>query len=164
MLSYHPALDPYHTAFRYLRTFMLTPRPMEYDRLRLLDLYLLFPEFAADMRLPRSALAWRGRLQARANEYWSTCDRMLLFQQMTPIQKCALSLLEAADLVIQDPGSRMWSVHANQHPIVLAAVERNQEDTEIVGFLSEVLLPLPLTGSQGLKARTGLMEWRYDEA
>lgn len=164
MLSYHPALDPYHTAFRYLRALMLTRRPMEYDRLRLVDLYLLFPEFAGDIRLPRSALAWRSRLQARANEYWSTCDRLLLFQQMTPIQKCALSLLKAADLVIQDPVSRLWSVHDNQHPIVLAAVDRNKEDREIVGFLSEVLLPLKLTGSQGLKARTGLMEWRYDEA
>ena len=69
MLSYHPALDPYHTAFRNVRVFMLARRPIEYDRLRLLDLYLLFPEFVRDTRLPRSARAWRRRLRDRANEY-----------------------------------------------------------------------------------------------
>ena len=60
--------------------------------------------------------------------------------------------------------SRLWSVLTDQHAIVTSAVERNQREEEIVGFLSEVLLPLELTGPQGLKARTGLMEWRYDEA
>lgn len=143
---------------------MLARRPVEYDRLRLLDLYLLFPEFARAIRLPRSALAWRRRLPVRANQYWSTCDRLLLFRQMTPIQKCALSLLEATGLIAQDPGSRQWSVVNGQHPIVTSAVERNREDGVVVAFLAEVLLPLRLTGRQGLKARTGLMEWRYDEA
>ena len=164
MLSYHPALDPYHTAFRYLRVLLLGRRPMEYDRLRLLDLYLLFPEFAVDIRLPKHAISWRKKLKGRANEYWSTCDRMLLLQQMTPIHKCALGLLDATGLVVQDSVSRLWSVVADQHPIATSAVERNREDEEIVSFLSEVLLPLELTGPQGLKARTGLIEWRYDEA
>ena len=82
---------------------------------------------------------------------------------MTPIQKCALALLEATSLVVQDPVSRLWSVLTDKHPIVTSAVERNQKDEQIVGFLSEVLLPLELTGPHGLKARTGLMEWRYDE-
>ena len=163
MLSYHPALDPYHTAFRNLRVFMLARRPIEYDRLRLLDLYLLFPEFAADITLPTSARAWRNRLPNRANEYWSTCDKILLFQQMRPIQKCALSLLEATGLVVQDPVSRMWSILSDKHAIVTSAAERNHEEEEIVGFLSEVLLRLELTGPHGLKARTGLIEWRYDE-
>ena len=62
VLSYHPALDPYHTAFRSLRVFNLARNPIEYDRLRLLDLYLLFPEFAGDIRLPPSARAWRNKL------------------------------------------------------------------------------------------------------
>jgi len=164
VLSYHPALDPYHTAFRNVRVFMLARRPIAYDRLRLLDLYLLFPEFVRDTRLPRSARAWRSRLRDRANEYWSTSDRILLFRQMTPIQKCALGLLEATGLVVQDPVSRLWSVLADQHAIIASANERNQEDEETARFLSEVLLPLQLTGPHGLKARTGLMEWRYDES
>ena len=163
MLSYHPALDPYHTAFRHLRVFVLARTPIECDRLRLLDLYLLFPEFAGDIRLPKSALAWRNKLRVKANQYWSTCDRIMLFRQMTPIQKSALALLEATGLVAQHPVSQQWSVVGDQHPIVASAVERNQEDDGIVGFLAEVLLPLQLTGPQGLKARTGLMEWRYDE-
>jgi len=142
---------------------MLADRPVKSDRLRLLDLYLLFPELADQMRLPSSARGWRNVLRARANAYWSTCDRILLFQQMTPIQKCALSLLDSTRLVVQDPQSRRWSVCADGHPILTAAIERNREDDEVVGFLAEVLLPLPLTGSQGLKARTGLIEWRYDE-
>ena len=164
VLSYHPALDPYHTAFRSLRVFNLARNPIEYDRLRLLDLYLLFPEFAGDIRLPPSARAWRNKLLHGGNKYWSTCDKMLLLQQMTPIHKCALSLLESTGLVVEDPVSRLWSVLTDQHAIVTSAVERNQREEEIVGFLSEVLLPLELTGPQGLKARTGLMEWRYDEA
>ena len=143
---------------------MLVRRPMEYDRLRLLDLYLLFPEFAHNTRLPRSARGWRNRLKDRGNEYWSGCDRILLFQQMTPIQKGALALLQATGLVGQDSVSRLWSVLTDQHPIVTSALERNQEDQETVAFLSEVLLPLQLAGPHGLKARTGLLEWRYDEA
>lgn len=83
---------------------------------------------------------------------------------MTPIQKCALGLLEATGLVVQDPVSRLWSVLADQHAIIASANERNQEDEETARFLSEVLLPLQLTGPHGLKARTGLMEWRYDES
>ena len=142
---------------------MLARRPLKYDRLRLLDLHLLFPEFARDIRLPRSAVPWRTRLKARANEYWSTCDRLLLFRQMGPIQKCALVLLEATGLVSQDPVSREWSLVSEEHPIVTEAVERNQGDEVVAQFLAEVLLPMQLTGPQGLKARTGLLEWRYDE-
>src|SRR5262249_55290164 len=52
-LTYEPALDPYHTTFRFLRLRPVIAQhgPLHRDHARILDFYQLFPFRIAEIRL-----------------------------------------------------------------------------------------------------------------
>lgn len=163
MLSYHPALDPYHAAFRILRALVLAGGSTEEDRLRLLDLYLLFPHLASEMTLPSKVRGWRTVLDEYQNPYWFSGDTMLVFQQIRPIHEAGLALLETTGFLQRDDAPRRWSLLQLDHPLTDAATDQNVRDAELSQFLRDVVIPLELGGQRGLKARSGLLEWRYNE-
>ena len=166
MLSYHPALDPYHGAFRTLRILVAKPDQSYYrDQLRILDFYLLFPALVGAMRMPKGALKYKRAFQQRANRFWFTGDAKLVFKKMGPIQYQAFDLLFAAGLV--DPqdyrqGRVTLTPEAKNTTLVMRAADANVDDQQLVSFLTSELGELSFTGRDGLKARTSFLEFRYD--
>lgn len=165
MLAYHPALDAYHAALRMLQLLVYREAEYELDALRILDFLLVFPEEISSVRVPKHAQSWRARLKAPANPYWFEGDRLLTFAQMKVIQNTALSLLSAKAII--DPEKlRKGRVRLlpEKLPDALAKLlnEKNDESATLVTFLVSVLGELPVRGSDGLKDRSKLMEFRYD--
>src|SRR5438128_2267276 len=100
MLIYHPALDPYHSAFRMLQLLAYAPERV-YDRrtLRILDFYAVFPQLVSTIRLPKEHAKWRKFFADHDNPYWFTGEPALVFAHMQPLQDTALDLLYAQGLI-----------------------------------------------------------------
>lgn len=167
MIGYHPAMDPAHAAFRVTRLLLLDPEgPWERDRLRIADFMLLFPAFIPSMQLPREHLKWRNLLKRHENRYWYSGDPLMLFRRIQPLHETGVHLLVGVGaldetLWTQDGRARLNS-SAMPDSVMQDAYDRNTEEADITSFLQKVVLTLRLTGPEGLKARTKLLEHRYD--
>ncbi len=168
-IAYHPAYDPYHTAFRLLRLFACKPKEtFEIDSLRILDFYLAFPRLAGDIDGVKILVKKYG-LMEWPSTYGAQPSASVIFNQMKPIQDAAIQTLYQQNIVDFDKDSLLHgdvSLSENGIPrgLVPVLVERNKSERPLIQFLMELLLKYPLDGHNGLKHRTGLMEYRYDYA
>jgi len=84
---------------------------------------------------------------------------------MQPLQMQAISLLAARDLLDKAALSKNeWRRGSTSLPKDLLVLARPATDEEKLRleFLIMTLLKFPLVGADGLKHRTGLLEFRYD--
>ena len=170
MLIYHPMLDPYHCS---LRTLSLLSdgglEQIEWDRLRLLDLLIVFPHTLKKMRVPVDFLAWRVVLQAVPEPYETLPNLTRVFYQVAEIQAAAMGLLVASGLIQKDSMEegtiRVARPRDEQRLALASAMQKLHYRSERwYSFVLECLISYPLNGSGGLKERTGLMEHRHDTA
>ncbi|WP_103893993.1 ABC-three component system middle component 5 [Pseudomonas sp. NFACC36] len=165
MLIYHPAFDAYHCVFRMLLLIDSLPET-EIDMLRLCDFYLVFPSEIERIRLPSTLSHGRKIAKSLSNVYRNPINAMQAFRDMAEIQLSALRSIAASGLididcyehgVVRKRSTTKLPEHIESK--ISAFFETNREITEfILNFLSKH----PLRGLNGLKHRTGLLEYRYD--
>ncbi len=168
-LTYNEAFDPYHATFRFVRLWQgcqLTGKT-HFDMLRILDFYLLFPFRIQNMSFFSADRSWRriSKSYEHRKPYGGLPDDASIFSRMEPFQRAAVTSLVKAEIL---------SVHAwnnNQIEFLDAKLpsdllERCSELNEAMNDVLEILCALkeryPLLGRNGLKERTGLLEFRYD--
>lgn len=140
---------------------------IEVDKIRILEFSLAFPHVLEGMRLPKSASARIRRLHFKPNTYVlsTTTNPKLVFIRMTPLQHQAIRLLASARLLEFENGNTQV-IQKTSSPIppkLKSTIEKkNIRDAELMTILAHELATLPLLGKNGLKDRTGLMEFRYD--
>jgi hypothetical protein len=165
-VSYHPALDPYHAAFRMLRLIReLELGKTEIDTLRILDFYLVFPALIARMRLPRQLMKSRRTLEQRANHYHFSGDPRIVFHRMEAGQRAALRRLAATGIIQRtglEEGMVLRTPKELPHTLMELMETRSARDCDLIDCLKLIAGRIPLKGSNGLKARSGLLEYRYD--
>lgn len=161
---YHPALDPYHSAFRMLSILASEPE-MQYDRpaLRIIDFYLIFPELISEITLPKSLSKLKRDVSHPRNPYWFSGEAPLVFARMLPLQDIALDLLYAHGLLEAAKYSQGKIQVAIERFRQLALPENSHALKERISALTTLLGKLPVNGIGGLKERTHLMEHRYDD-
>jgi ABC-three component (ABC-3C) system Middle Component 5 len=167
MLIYHPAYDLYHCTFRFLRLLEKLPKlPHEVDKLRILDFYLLFPSLLKRVSpLPRNALIFRRILKSFSDTYEEIADPHKLFSQLEPFQIASLRYLSSSDVLDAEhlsKGKVSRTARGLPTPLLDSINRANSEDAELLDFLIGPFFELDFYGSDGLKARTKLMEFRYD--
>lgn len=164
MLIYHPALDAYHCVFRVL-ALLSECDEMEKERLQILDFVLCFPSVASAFRLPPGSAAAKKALTASCSPYRAPINPKGMFTSLTKTHDAAIACLEAAALLRREQAD---DVDVKRVDALLPS-----ELKERVGLLKEIeapffkemlplLMSLPLRGPDGLKARSGLAEYRYD--
>jgi hypothetical protein len=166
VLTYHPGLDPYHSAFRILRILSkIEAGQLETDKIRILDFLLLFPHLLLEMRLPQKTKAQVRRLPIKAHSYSLTSSPRLVFTRIAALQHQAIRILATAGLLkIEESNHLVITKTAADIPPGLknAVDERNRQESELIQTLARDIATIPLFGRDGLKARTNLMEFRYD--
>jgi hypothetical protein len=168
MLFYHPAFDGYHAAFRILQIATASgKRSYERDALRILDFYLIFPQLIAEVRLPKAQQSTKRILSSRhENKYHFSGSPRQAFMQMAPLQDMALRLLASKriiDLGQLIDGVVVRSEHPLPHVLEILIRARNDADSGLIKFLVDELGRIPLRGEDGLKDRSRLMDYRYDQ-
>lgn len=164
MLIYHPAYDAYHCVFRMLSILSVIPS-LEYDKARLLDFYLTFPSAVQGITLPKTLTHGKRLAKKFENVYHDPFDPSFIFKDMRAIQISAVGCLVASGIVNRASYSDGVIVRTDvKLPISL---ETRISDflasrPEIGDFILHDLAMLPLRGVNGLKHRTGLLEYKYD--
>ena len=167
MLIYHPAFDIYNCVFRMLQlmTYM-KQEEIELDRLRIWDFYLTFPNEARNISYPSTLSELKKIFKTKeANPYEDLIDPRRIIERMKSFQLSALKCIASYGLI----DSKLLSkniVRRTDKTIPTELTERFNDLTLekeniiklIVGFWE-----LPLYGKLGLKDRTGLIEFRYDQ-
>lgn len=169
-LAYHPAHDSYHAAFRTMQ-LLAASKSKSYlvDAFRILDFYLLFPFMLKRISKPQNSLSLFGSLGlGRISEpYQRLPSPRTAFLQVEGIQIAAYRHLAAA-AVLNFEEFQLGKIQLGQpeirEPLRSAVAAQNERDKNVLRYLIEVLGELPVHGPGGLKARTNLLEFRYDRA
>jgi hypothetical protein len=163
MLVYHPAFDLYHGLFRALLLLESSPeRAMPSDTLRIIDLYFVFPYLLAELEFPRGA-GGKGRKLAGKPSRFNTLPAPRVFLAQTEgLHKLIGSALAGKDLIEGETlqkGRLARTDKAIPEGLLNAATS---DDIELASYLGSTIATIPLLGKNGLKARSKLMEFRYD--
>lgn len=164
MLIYHPAYDAYHCLFRMLAILEKAGR-VEVDKLKILDFYILFPSMLSKVKMPREFFGIKKIASAICNQYHDPINPKVAFKDMRYIQDAAIKCMLASGYIIADEldsGYVKRSEKALPAKIALKVKGFLDENEPFSSFITSELATLSLLGSEGLKARTQLMEYRYD--
>lgn len=145
---------------------MSADSPWHYEQLRIADFYLLFFFRLQDARLsPKHRAVKKLARMNSGKRYEHQPDDQLLFSRMERIQFAAMGTLVAKNFFEGDflKGDLIVET-ALQEPGQLAArIDTvNLVDASLLEAIQSLVTDYDLLGPDGLKARTGLMEYRYD--
>ncbi|TAA40928.1 ABC-three component system middle component 5 [Pseudoxanthomonas winnipegensis] len=166
MLIYHPAQDAYHCVFRLLLLVDAIPE-LEEERARILDFYLVFPSAMSLIKWPATLVAAKQRSKAERNPYRTPINPSITFRSMQPLQSSAIRCIAAANLI--DPialeHGTIRRTDTGLSPLVTERLKLyTQENKSSIDLVVNDLSSIQLLGRDGLKARTSLMDYRYDSA
>jgi hypothetical protein len=168
-LTYNEALDPYHAAFRFIRLNIACQlhKRMPLDTLRILDFYLLFPFRLQAIRLHSEDTSWRkiSRSYGDRAPYGAMPDDNSIFARMELFQRAAAaSLVQSGHLSAEAWETNEVAFTAVELPTLLATrcSALNAHMADIMNILCQIKARYTLGGRDGLKDRTGLLEYRYD--
>lgn len=164
MLIYHPAYDAYHCLFRMLAILERTGR-VEVDKLKILDFYILFPSMLSDIKMPRNFIGIKKIASGIYNQYHDPINPKVAFKEMRYIQEAAIKCMLAAGYIISedlDSGYVQRSKKELPSEIALKMKSFLDDKEPFSSFITNDLSTFHLAGPDGLKARTQLMEYRYD--
>lgn len=166
MLIYHQHHDTYHSIFRMLSVlYMLGGKEIEFSKLRIIDFYFLFPSLVADIQFPRLTGVTKIKKASMAFPvpYEMLPDKKRLFSELGDFQIQAAHILRAKRIIRENEYS-VISIDAhfsNEVIVTLLTGSRYSKDSFFVDLV-KIFMEIPLIGKDGLKRRTGLMEYRYD--
>lgn len=161
MLVYHPAFDSYHCLFRSI-SILEVCRKCEVERLRILDFCLAFPTTVAKFRLPPGRSAVKKAALTESNPYRDPISARAMFANLTTIQMAAFSCLTATGLATLESGVLTRTQTVLPEAIRERSLSMQAQERTFFNTLLLQLNALPLFGPDGLKARSELMEFRYD--
>ncbi len=166
MLIYHPAFDAYHCVFRLLKLVQHL-NDIEVSKLRILDFYLVFPSEVSKVRLSDNNQIKKTATSLQ-NVFHGPVNATQTFRDMHDLQIAAINSLIASN-IIDGAQAELGIIHRTslQLPdltIETTDLELSEQENIIFKFILNDLSNLPLNGTDGLKHRTGLMEFRYDNA
>ena len=134
-ISFQPAFDPFHAAFRFLRmhSILAEHSSLHYDQLRIMDFFLLFP-----FRVGRIRFKTQHRRLGDSPKngdfkpYGELPDDRLLFDRMEPFHAAALQSLRSHGYLRSSDDLSFVSVAAPPAPGLTGGI--NPKTKEINNF------------------------------
>lgn len=167
-LAFEPAFDPFHAAFRVLRLAACKGgEPTQLMRLKVLDLFLVEPRRCLEIRVPpRLKKAAKLAADNQPAIYGQRPSSTVLFNSMSPMQDAAIQTLVSQGFLDGDAfsqGQILLGEIAVPSNLAYRITNVNVLQDTLMKFLCKDLEEIPLNGPKGLKNRTGLGEYRYDD-
>ena len=169
MLQYHPATDFYHCWLRVSSILNSCGHTtIEVDRMRIMDFFVSFPRDILRCSIPQShAREVRRFIKDLKPGYEDETSVRQIFPHMTVIQRQVFLDMVAKGVVAKDKfrDGLLSLSEPNQIPALAGAVAELWQGRNEPWFkaLVSALMAIPLNGPDGLKDRTGMLEYRYDQ-
>ena len=170
MITYNEAFDINHTLCRMLLLLdRLKFDSVEYERLRIWDFYMAFPYEVGKIRFGISPedREIKKLFPEKINPYRSIVNPRKLYNRMHPYQMIAFGKLAAYSIVGKDYVSTgriniidRPKLHAITSDLDLILDDREQN---VIKILTTYFYHMDFYGVNGLKSRTRLSEYNYDE-
>lgn len=170
MITYNPAFDLYHSIFRmaHIAAKLEVDECLEVDKVRIWDFYLLFPDkvYGIHLRNDEGELKeYRRLIKKQNNPYEYRGDNRKLFEWIKPVQVSALGCLVSCGILNKEK-YEVGCVCVDNHDALAAFIQKagniaNREHN-VLAFMSYLSRTMSMTGEYGLKARTELLESKYD--
>ena len=159
---WHASRDAYHCAFRMIRLLSAAPGlSIELERLRILDMYLLFPPL-----LHRTSMTQELKAQFRALEipdedkiFERLPSMASVYQELRVYQNAAANYLAAKDVLGREAlkkGVAEFRYSNLPSKVSTDVSARNSEQSAFLQFLVNDFAKIPLTGSDSIYRRAGL--------
>jgi hypothetical protein len=166
MLSYHPAYDANHCAYRQLLLLENIPsKKIDWNLLKIIDFYVLFPSLLKQLSLPAEYRGVKRYLKEIPDAYETISNPTRLMFELNNIQLAGLSSLIAKNLISKEDFANEL-ISRTEVPLPIELHKKIINDaiakTGWFIFLTHEFPKIDYYGPKGLKARTGLMEFKYD--
>lgn len=170
-IVYQEALDPYHAAFRILRLRTLASADLNLpvDHVRILDFYMVFPFRLTTFKFRQEHVQFRRALKAYEDvqPYGMLPDDRSLLSRMQPMQMAALATLARQGFIDRSAFQRGLVARTEAKPgpeLSERMAMLNMEHPTLVEVLTTLMTTYETLGPKGIKARSALIEHRYDAA
>ncbi len=166
-LSFQPAYDVFHACFRILRLkagLLDKLGRIDYETLRALDFYLLFPFRISEMKMTRDLARLRSKLKDFDSyiPYGILPDSSILFDEMQIYQDVAINKLASIGCVRIERNT-LYMLEPDVLPALKSRIEAlNQDSSNLFDVLTQLVTTLPSRGINSLRSRSGLVDTRYD--
>lgn len=167
MLVYHPAFDLYNCIFRMLCLLQRAKEDeINLEKLRIWDFYLAFPNQVKTIAFPSNLRKLKDTIfKNNNNPYEQIPDTKIVFDRMINYQTSALNCLASYGFI--DAKSLSKNIVKKTNKILPKKLDDqikniSQEKENVLKLVVNEFVDLPLYGSKGLKARTGLIDFKYD--
>lgn len=170
MITYNPAFDLYHCIFRMAHILMKMDdgKPLEIDRVRIWDFYMLYPIQLnhVSLKIDESEIRdARKLLKLKETPYDYKGDIRKLFGWIKSFQISALGCLVSCGILSKEDfeaGNILVSNSAKLKAFVERSGDLSAQENNILNFLNFLFGGMSLTGVYGMKYRTKLLESKYD--
>jgi cell fate (sporulation/competence/biofilm development) regulator YmcA (YheA/YmcA/DUF963 family) len=137
---------------------------MPFTRLRILDFFLLFPAELESMSFPRELLREKTKYKRLGNRYNRITDPRRVFDEIASFQISGVHILLSTGLIHQSTESEVAKLRPEvlPEPLVNELRSSTAAQSDLLKLLTGHFKSIELFGRDGLKARTGLFEYRYD--
>jgi hypothetical protein len=164
MILYHPFDDVYHCLCRILLLISQLPSE-EHDlkKIQILDFYFLFPGLIKKIRWPKELNVHRQYIMGISNHYSEITNQKSIIIHLEHQVNDVIRYMAAYDLIDVDKIKNNLILKKNKEKYKLILEQIVNYDSGLLDFIVKVLARIPLNGKDGLKSRTGLFEYRYDD-
>lgn len=163
MIIYHPFRDANHCSYRIISLLYKNKSKVNEEKINFMDFYYLFPSQLKNINgWPRSnsKLAEKIKFIESSYEYMENPRR--IFFELNTIRKNTMAHLFSKGIISLEEDNLVL----NDNKIPQSLIDTLEEDSFRVSFVFSVItndIPkLKIKGNNGLKAKTNLMEYRYD--
>lgn len=164
---YHPAFDVNHCLYRITAILINTRgKQISWDLLRILDFYYLFPsQLKTISPWPSDIREYKSQVKDIPEQFEEISNKPRIFFDLLNFQSAAISELIAKGIILNENLSNEC-IKINIEAIPQGFIDTLKEDTFLNSNVFKVITTaLPRTkfhGKNGLKQRSGLMEYIYD--
>jgi len=167
MLIYHPAYDVNHCLYRFLLVLEnSTQQEFEWDVLKLIDFYLVFPHMLKSIQpLPASLRSFRRVIKEIPDSYEALPNAKRVVFDLENMQNTAMMNLVAKEFIDNDLFHKKIIRRSKKglpKKLMSSITENSVVSKEWFRLIANELPLVPFTGPNGLKKRSGLLEFRYD--
>lgn len=158
---WHSSRDAYHCAFRFLRLLVANDASLEVERLRILDMFLLYPPLLHRTSMPQDTkkrfreleIPTQEKIFLRLPSSAAVFQDLRLYQNSAIAQLAARGLLSTIDLKrgLASPVEAGWP-----DGIAERARRKNAEDGGLTEFLVGIFSEIPLKGRESIYRKAGL--------
>lgn len=166
-MLYHPAKDHNHCIYRMIAILLAVDQSLTVEKIRLLDFYYLFPHLIKEIKPWPSDISQHRKVARNITDSFEMItDKRRVFFELENLQKAALSVLMSRG-ILDNAEYKKGELRLIKNKIPKEILEIMSRDKYInsdeFAVITRGLARTKWRGANGLKKRTGLMEYKYDE-